>query len=129
VPLSAADPRRSPVAIVGRIGGVLAAGAAVALWALFLFRNPYAEVASGRVLTFGSLMMLAGIVSMMAGALGAHLAMYLLFALSFFPVGFYVMLGPGIFQAIGWFNLAYLAAAFVVHRGVLTAKRKGSGGA
>src|SRR5687768_3478478 len=98
------------LARAGRIAGVLAASAATSLWLIFLFRNPYAPPAEGRVLLFGSLMILACTVSALAAALGAHLAMYLLFLLTFLPVGFYVMLGPGIFQAIGWLNLAYLAS-------------------
>jgi len=65
-------------------------------------------------------------VSAVAAALGAQLAMYLLFCASFFPVGLYVLAGPGIFSAIGWLNLAYLASAILVHRPVLTAKRKGA---
>jgi hypothetical protein len=112
------------VALVGRIIGCIAALSAVALWGMFLFRNPYAAPAEGRVLLFGLLMMVAGILSALAAALGAHLAMYLLFFASFFPVGLYVLAGPGVFSAIGWLNLAYLASAILVHRPILTAKRK-----
>lgn len=109
---------RALLARAGRVAGLLAAAAAALLWVMFLFRNPYAAPAEGRVLTFGGLMLLATGVSAVAAGFGAHLAMYLLFALSFFPVGFYVMLGPGVFQAIGWLNLVYLACAILVHRGV-----------
>src|SRR5205823_2487466 len=100
----------------GRVAGVLVSGAAVAVWIAFLFRNPYAAPAEGRVLLFGGLMILASLLAGAAAAFGAHLAMYLLFVLSFFPVGLYVMLGPGVFQAVGWLNLAYLACAVLVHR-------------
>ena len=117
---------RSLLASAGRIVGCLAALSAVALWAVFLFRNPYAAPAEGRVLLFGFLMIVAGSVSAVAAALGAHLAMYLLFFVSFFPVGLYVMAGPGIFSAIGWLNLVYLAGAILVHRPIVTAKRKGA---
>jgi hypothetical protein len=51
--------------------------------------------------------------------------MYLLFFVSFFPVGVYVLAGPGVFSAIGWLNLTYLVGAVLVHLAVLTAKRKG----
>ena len=114
------------MALAGRTIGCIAALSAVALWGLFLFRNPYAAPAEGRVLLFGFLMMVAGTLSAVAAALGAHLAMYLLFFVSFFPVGLYVLAGPGIFSAIGWLNLTYLASAILVHRPVLTAKRKGA---
>ena len=114
------------MALAGRTIGCIAALSAVALWGAFLFRNPYAAPAEGRVLLFGFLMIVAGTVSAVAAALGAHLAMYLLFFVSFFPVGLYVLAGPGIFSAIGWLNLTYLASAILVHRPVLTAKRKGA---
>lgn len=85
---------------------------------MFLFANPYAPPAQGRALTFGGLMMLSAIVSAAVAARGAHLGMYLLFFVSFFPVGMAAMSGPGLFSTIGWLNLLYLAGAALVHFGV-----------
>jgi hypothetical protein len=107
----------------GRVLATCAALGAITLWAMFLFRNPYAPPAEGRALTFGGLMMLSAVVSLGAAIAGAHLAMYLLFFVSFFPVGLYIMSGPGLFAAIGWLNLGYLAGAILVHRAILTAKK------
>jgi hypothetical protein len=109
---------------IARIVGTAASLGVLVLWALFLFRNPYAPAAEGRVLLFGCLMMVAAAVAAVASALGAHLAMYLLFVVSFFPVGLYVMLGPGIFAAIGWLDLLYLLSAIGVHRAILTSKKE-----
>ncbi len=111
----------------GRLLALGAALGAMTLWAIFLFRNPYAPPAEGRVLTFGGLMMMSALVSASAAARGAHIAMYLLFFVSFFPVGFYVLTGPGVFSAIGLLNLVYLAGAVLVHRAVVAAKERGSG--
>jgi hypothetical protein len=111
----------------GRIVSTCAALGAAALWALFLFGNPYAPPAQGRALTFGGLMMLSAIVSAAAALRGAHLGMYLLFFVSFFPVGMSAMSGPGLFSAVGWLNLMYLAGAVLVHLGVLQAKRERAG--
>lgn len=111
----------------GRILATCAALGTLSLWAVFLFGNPYAPRAQGRVLTFGGLMILSAIVSAAAAALGAHLAMYLLFFVSFFPVGLYVLSGPGLFSAIGWLNLVYLAGALLVHRSILKAKTQRAG--
>jgi hypothetical protein len=111
-------------------GRMLSTGAALgtaALWVMFLFANPYAPRAEGRALTFGSLMMLSALVSAAVAARGAHLGMYLLFFVSFFPVGMSAMSGPGLFSAIGWLNLLYLAGGVLVHLGVLQAKRKRAG--
>src|SRR5918996_765927 len=106
----------------GRMLSTCAALGAAALWAMFLFANPYAPRAQGRALTFGGLMMLSAVVSAAAAARGAHLGMYLLFFVSFFPVGLSAMSGPGLFSAIGWLNLLYLAGAVLVHLGVRDAK-------
>ena len=100
----------------GRILSTCAALGALVLWGLFLFGNPYAPRAQGRALTFGGLMALSAAVSAAAAVRGAHLGMYLLFLVSFFPVGAASLSGPGIFSAIGWLNLAYLAGAVLVHR-------------
>jgi hypothetical protein len=108
---------------VGRILSACAALGAAVLWAMFLFGNPYAPQAQGRALTFGSLMMLSALVSAAVAARGAHLGMYLLFFVSFFPVGMSAMSGPGLFSAIGWLNLLYLAGAVLVHLGVLKAQK------
>lgn len=101
----------------GRLLGTVAAMAAAVLWVMFLFANPYAPPAQGRALTFGGLMLLSALVSAAAAVRGAHLGMYLLFFASFFPVGGAALSGPGLFSAIGWMNLVYLAAAVLVHRG------------
>lgn len=111
---------------VGRVLGTAAALGAIALWAVFLFRNPYGPPAVGRLFTFGGLNMFCALVAAGAAARGAHVGMYLLFFVSFFPVGLNAMLGPGIFAGIGWLNLAYLSAAVLVHRGTVRAKRNGS---
>ena len=102
----------------GRVLGTVAALGAALLWALFLFRNPNAPPAEGRAITFGGLMMLSALLSAGAAGLGAHLGMYLLFFVSFFPVGMQTLMGPGLFTLVGWLNLAYLASAVLVHRAV-----------
>jgi hypothetical protein len=102
--------------VAGRLIATAAALGALTLWTIFLFRNPYAPPARGVSLTFGGLMMVSAIVSAGAAVLGAHLAMYLLFFVSFFPVGLYVLGGPGLFSAIGWLNLVYLGGAVLLHR-------------
>ena len=104
-----------------------AALGATVLWAMFLFANPYAPRAQGRALTFGGLMMLSAVVSALTAARGAHLGMYLLFFVSFFPVGMAALSGPGLFSAIGWLNLLYLGGAALIHLDLLMAKRKRAG--
>ena len=127
--MAGSDSRGRPIGIAGRLLGVTASVGAIVLWVIFIFESPYIDFIAGPQATigpdgriiftkgmlFGSLMILASGVSAIASVRGAHLAMYMLFAVSFFPVGIYVMLGPGIFQAIGWLNLIYLVGALIVH--------------
>src|SRR3989442_10823771 len=96
------------MALAGRTIGCIAALSAVALWGAFLFRNPYAAPAEGRVLLFGFLMMVAGTVSAVSPALGGPLAEDLLFLVLFFPLGLFVPARPRIFRAVGRVNLAHL---------------------
>jgi hypothetical protein len=112
----------------GRVIGLAAAAGVVVLWGVFLFRNPYAPPSQDRTFLIGVTMMIGGAMAAAAAASGAHLAMYLLFFVMFFPLGLYVWLTPGVFSAIGWLQLAYLGAAVMVHRGIVQAKRKGSVG-
>ena len=127
--MAGSDSRGRSVGIAGRSLGVIASVGAIILWVIFIFQSPYIDFVAGpqatitpdgqliftKAMLFGSLMILASSVSAVASVRGAHLAMYMLFAVSFFPVGVYVMLGPGIFQAIGWLNLIYLVSALIVH--------------
>ena len=110
----------------GRLIGLAAAIGVGVLWGVFLFRNPYAPSSQDRTFLLGITMMIGGAMAAAAAVSGAHLAMYLLFFVMFFPLGLYVWLTPGVFSAIGWLQLAYLGAAVLVHLGIVKAKRKGS---
>ncbi len=112
--------------LAGRLIGLAAAAGVVALWAKFLFGNPYASPEPDRTFLIGVTMMIGGAIAAAAAAYGAHLAMYLLFFVMFFPLGLYVWLTPGVFSAIGWLQLAYLGAAVLVHVGIVQSKRKGA---
>ena len=109
----------------GRLLGLAAAAGVVALWGKFLFGNPYASASHDRTFLLGVTMMIGGAIAAAAAAYGAHLAMYLLFFVMFFPLGLYVWMTPGVFSVIGWLQLAYLGAAVLVHLDILQAKRKG----
>jgi hypothetical protein len=110
----------------GRLIGLTAAVGVVALWGVFLFRNPYSSPAQDRTFLVGITMMVGGAMAAAAAAYGAHLAMYLLFFVMFFPLGLYVWLTPGVFSVIGWLQLAYLGGAVLVHIAIRQEKRKGS---
>jgi hypothetical protein len=112
--------------LAGRLIGLASAAGVMVLWGVFLFRNPYASPSPEGTILLGVTMMIGGGIAAAAAARGAHLAMYLLFFVMFFPLGLYVWFTPGVFSAIGWLQLAYLGAAVLVHVGILQAKKKGS---
>jgi hypothetical protein len=94
----------------------------IVLWIVFLWFNPYSG--SGR--TIGTAVVVTLMIAL--GVLGVYGTwtrrpglLYLIVGLSFCPVGFYVLLTPGIFRAIGILNLLALLAAILLHRLVRTA--------
>jgi hypothetical protein len=110
--------------LAGRVAGVAAALAVVALWGAFLIRNPYTAAQTDLTFLLGCTMMLGGAIAAATAARGAYVGMYLLFFVMFFPVGLYVWMTPGVFRAIGWLQLAYAASAVLVHCGVARARRR-----
>lgn len=112
----------------GRLLGVLSAAGVIALWLIFQFRNPYAPETTNITLLFTITMVIAAAIAAVAAMQGKHVAMYLLFFVMFFPLGLYMSMTPGMFRVIGWLQLAYLAAAVLVHRGIMMEKRNGSVG-
>lgn len=99
--------------------GALSALGCVALWVAFLFFNPYGRVEQGinQVIGFGMTgLWLAGAFAALRGSLWTQLAVGLL---AFVPVGFYLLLTPGVFRWIGVLDAVYLAAtgtAFFLQR-------------
>ena len=103
------------LSIAGRSAGVAAAVMAAIGWIASVVLNPYAPTAEGAALLIGATMVLACVIGAGAAARGAHIGMYLLFLVAFLPQGLFTLTLPGVFQAIGWCNLLYLASAVVVH--------------
>lgn len=105
------------LAIVARTLGALACGGAIALWLVFLFANPHGQ--GGR--TAGTFFVAATMLALAAAGTVASIAgepfwMGMVAAVSFCPVGFYVLLTPSVFLWIGVCNLLLLAAAILLHR-------------
>jgi hypothetical protein len=101
----------------------------IALLIVFLWFNPYSS--SG--LTVGSAVVVTIMIAL--GVLGVYGMwtrrpglLYLVVVLSFCPVGFYFLLTPGIFRAIGILNLLALLAAILLHRRVRTGTEDAQGG-
>ena len=101
----------------------------IVLWIVFLWFNPYSR--SG--VTPGSYAIVSFMIALAALGVSATwtcrpVLLYLAVGLSFCPVGFYVLLTPGIFRAIGFLNLLALFAAILLHRRFRTAMHGGQAG-
>ncbi len=101
---------------LGRWLGVLSNLVAITFWLVFVGANPYARGGIGGATTgivcLMVLLALAGVLVSLRQRLGL---MYLLFAVSFLPMGFYTLGTPGIFRFIGVADLFFLCAAVVTH--------------
>ena len=123
-----AEPRDDSLLAIQLLGTAAWVGSIV-LWIVFLYFNPYSR--SG--LTPGSYVIVIFMIAL--GVLGVYGTwtrrpglLYLVVGLSFCPVGFYVLLTPGIFRAIGVLNLLALLAAILLQRRVRTAMHGGQDG-
>ena len=99
----------------GRWIGFLASGATLALWAVFLFANPYDSegIKSDNYAPVAVMMALAA-----AGILAAWriipILMFIVFAISLFPVGLYLLGTPGMFKWVGVCNLLFLPSGLLM---------------
>lgn len=99
----------------GRWLGIASAAAAVFLWLVFAFGNPYSDQGLG-VDTYA----VAGVMILLA-ALAAGSAwkawppgLVIAFVLSLFPVGLYLLGTPGAFRWIAAANVGYLLSAVIL---------------
>lgn len=123
-----AEPRDQSLRSIQLLGTAAWVGS-IALWIVFLWFNPY--LGSGR--TIGTAVVVAFMIAL--GVLAVYGTwtrrpglLYGAVGLSFCPVGFYVLLTPGIFRAIGILNLLALLAAILLHRRVRTVMHGGQDG-
>ncbi len=100
---------------VGQAVGVVSGVICLGLTAVFLFAHPYGQAGMTSASEWGmvGLAVLAGGTAVLA-YLNRPQWILLTFILSFVPVGFYLLLTPGIFRWVGVAHLGYLAAYFVL---------------
>jgi hypothetical protein len=99
--------------------GAASCAGLVALWIVFLFLNPYSR--SGLTIAsyfMGGVMGSAAVAGIYAFLHPRPPLLYLIFIVSFFPVGLYFLLSPGVFRLVGYLNIAQLIATVVLHADV-----------
>lgn len=101
---------------ISRGVAALAALGCIALWAVFLWANPYAEVEGSLPRLIGKAMILVWLGGLVALYRGVPAWIYVTFALAFVPVGLYLLGAPGLFAWIGGLTLIYLLAGVAWHR-------------
>jgi len=93
----------------GRATGIASGTVAIALWILFASRIVSTGNSGGLLV---AMTMIAVAVAAIGGSIAASPGVVLIaFAVSFVPVGFYLLGTPSIFAGIGLANLLYCVAA------------------
>lgn len=107
----------SGLALFARTSGALACVGAVALWLVFLFANPHGQGgrSAGTFVVAATMLALAA-AGAVASIAGEPLWMGVAAAVSFCPVGFYLLLTPSVFLWIGVCNLVLLVTAVLLYR-------------
>ena len=99
----------------GRWIGFLASGATLVLWAVFLFANPYgSEGISSDTYAVAAVMMALAAAAFVAAWRIIPILMFIVFAISLFPVGLYLLGTPGIFKWVGVCNLLFLPSGLLM---------------
>jgi hypothetical protein len=100
---------------LARTLGVAAALAVVILLAVLLFANPYSDQGIGAV-TYAIMALMAALAGLAGWSAwkGHPLGLIAAFALSFFPVGLYLLGTPGVFRWIGAADVLYLAGGVLL---------------
>jgi hypothetical protein len=103
---------------LGRGIGLGAAVVTLALWGWFLSGNLY-NTAGITAATYSVvyLMVLIAVVGVLAAWKAWPHLMLLVFALSFIPMGFYLLGTPGVFFWIGVANLGFLVSGILLRKG------------
>jgi len=100
---------------MARLIAVVSATTVITLVGIFLFNNPYSTAGMNR----GTQWIMTGLVVLSLIAIGAALKKRILiltvcFVVSFAPLGFYLLLTPGIFALIGVAHLGFLLSALLL---------------
>ncbi len=100
---------------VARLIAAVSAITVVTLVGIFLFNNPYNTAGMNR----GTQLIMTGLVVLSLIAIGAAwkkriLILTVCFVVSFVPVGFYLLLTPGIFALVGVAHLGFLLSALLL---------------
>ncbi len=99
----------------GRWIGFLASVTTLCLWAVLLFANPYdSEGISINNYAPAAVMMALAAAAFVAAWRIIPILMFVVFAISLFPVGLYLLGTPGIFRWVGVCNFLFLPSGLLM---------------
>ena len=99
----------------GRWIGFLASVTTLCLWAVFLFANPYgSEGVSSDTYAVPAVMVALATAGFVAAWRIIPILMFIVFAISLFPVGLYLLGTPGIFRWVGVCNILFLPSGLLM---------------
>lgn len=103
------------IRISGQAIGVAAAIGAICLFAVLLYFNPYVKAEPGIDTSLTVLLMVAAAVfGIVASVKARPFWILIVFFVSFFPIGFYLLGTPGIFKWIGVCNMLFPVSAVLM---------------
>lgn len=103
------------IRISGQAIGVAAAIGAICLFAVLLYFNPYVKAEPGTDTSLTVLLMVAAAVfGIVASVKARPFWILIVFFVSFFPIGFYLLGTPGIFKWIGVCNMLFPVSAVLM---------------
>jgi len=100
----------------GQITGVVSGIAACLIWMLVLWHPDSVLSFSALSFTVGFIMILIAVAVVIASTRGHSTMLLILFAVSFLPIGLYVLSVPHWLRWVGLANLGYLLAALLIWR-------------
>ena len=100
---------------MGRLVGILGAVGTVVFWGYFVSYNPYAaEAIIGAASAMAAAMTALAVVGGGSAWKKKPSFLFMVFVVSFLPVGFYMLGTPGLFKLIGLFNGLFLVSGFLM---------------
>jgi hypothetical protein len=101
---------------IGQVTGISAGAITAILWmmALWMPDTPFTFSTASMAVTL--IMMILAVVAIVASMKGHPAILLVIFGVSFFPVGLYVLGVPHWIQWVGLSNMGYLLAAIIIWR-------------
>ncbi|MDG2089281.1 MAG: hypothetical protein P8J68_11140 [Arenicellaceae bacterium] len=107
---------RKIIFMVGQSIGVLSGTVVFAIWCYAMWAPASVMSLSGITLSGAFVLSLLAILAIIVSIKGHSLGLFLVFFLSFFPIGFFFLTEDHWLQWASWLNLCYLVGAMIMYQ-------------